>query len=48
MYVIACSFQVKEGTENRGSIESVVRVVRKTVRRIFLLLLGTPNPRRSC
>lgn len=24
-------FQVKEGTEHRGAIESVVRVVRKTV-----------------
>jgi hypothetical protein len=36
MSVIAASFQVKEGTENRGSIESVVRVVRKTVRRIFI------------
>ena len=40
MYVIAGSFQVKEGTENRGSIESVVRVVRKTVRRFFFFALA--------
>lgn len=26
-----CCIQVKEGTENRGAIESVVRIVRKTV-----------------
>jgi hypothetical protein len=28
-------FQVKEGTEDRGAIESVVRVVRKTVCHMF-------------
>ena len=38
-YVIAGLLQVKEGTENRGSIESVVRVVRKTVCCSFILLL---------
>lgn len=27
--------QVKEGTENRGAIDSVVRLVRKTVRQLF-------------
>lgn len=32
----SCRFlQVKEGTEHRGAIESVVRVVRKTVREIL-------------
>jgi hypothetical protein len=30
---MAYSVQVKDGTENRGAIESVVRVVRKTVSR---------------
>jgi len=29
--VYICLAQVKEGTEKRGSIESVVRLVRKTV-----------------
>lgn len=28
---LVCCIQVKEGTENRGAIESVVRIVRKTV-----------------
>jgi hypothetical protein len=30
--------QVKRGTENRGAIESVIRVVRKTVRRFICLV----------
>ncbi|KAK0228478.1 hypothetical protein IW262DRAFT_1351138 [Armillaria fumosa] len=30
--------QVKEGTENRGAIESVVRVVRKTVSTLYCLV----------
>jgi len=29
---MSCLVQVKEGTEKRGSIESLVRIVRKTVR----------------
>jgi hypothetical protein len=42
--------QVKQGTENRGAIESVVRVVRKTVRdfiirkRLYKLLMTLLAP----
>jgi len=38
--------QVKEGTENRGSIESVVRVVRKTLLSIKPPLPIPPNSKR--
>jgi ribosomal silencing factor RsfS len=38
--------QVKEGTENRGSIESVVRVVRKTLLSVKPPLPIPPNSKR--
>jgi hypothetical protein len=43
-HVIAylCPVQVKEGTEKRGSIESLVRLVRKTVCDGTLLVNGSP------
>jgi len=40
------SLQVKEGTENRGSIESVVRIVRKTVN--YFVLLPPPCQCNLC
>lgn len=38
--------QVKEGTENRGAIESVVRIVRKSVRLSQLSLSSRPVSQR--
>jgi hypothetical protein len=40
--------QVKEGTENKGAIESVVRVIRKTVRDSWFLYLKDVDDISSC
>jgi hypothetical protein len=42
--VYICLAQVKEGTEKRGSVESVVRLVRKTVCDEPLVVNASPYP----